>query len=271
MAMVIRAAPPPRAERVVALTPQQFLDWANGKLHQALTAAGDVVDLPPPWQPGQHFALLGKTREGKSNFAIWVLANCRQFVLCLDPKGGDETLSKSGWPRLTGVPPRVRLPRELDEARQDGRPVRVIVGLADTRTAKADAANRQLMRDAIEYARQAGGYAVFVDEHQIMSDPRIYRLGADIARMAISAARDGTSVVAAMQYLAWVEKAATRQAALIALWKTKDRDMIKLAASVAGRAWQDVAAAVDELPKYHVLVIPDELRAPFLIVKPPEM
>jgi hypothetical protein len=271
MVSVIRAAPPPRAERVVALEPWQFLDWLNGKLHQAVTAAGELVDLPPPWQPGQHFALLAKTREGKTNFAIWILANCRLFVLALDPKGGDETLAKSGWPRLTGVPPKLRLPRELDEARQDGRPMRVIVGFEDTRTARADAANRVLMKDAIEYARQAGGYAVFVDEHQIMSDPRIYRLGPDVARLAISAARDGISLVTAIQYLAWVEKAATRQAALIAIWKTKDRDLIKLAASVAGRAWQDVAAAVDELPKYHVLVIPDEIRAPFIIVKPPEM
>src|SRR5260370_22777886 len=174
--MVIRAAPPPRAEGVVALAPQQSFDWLTGKLHQARTAFGELVALPPPWQPGQHFALLAKTREGKSNFAIWTLGNCRTSVLAADPKGGDETLARSGWPRLTGVPPRGRLPRELDEARQDGRPVRVIVGLADTRTAKADAANRLLMGEAIEYARQAGGYAVYVDEHQIMSHPRNFRL-----------------------------------------------------------------------------------------------
>lgn len=169
------------------------------------------------------------------------------------------------------MPPRASLPREIREALSDGRPVRLIVGLEDTRTAQADAANRQLMLEAIEYARQAGGYAVFIDEHQIASDQRMFRLGPQIARMAISAARDGTSVIAAMQYLAWVEKAATRQATLIALWKTKDRDMIKLAASVAGRAWQDVAQAVDELPKWHVLVIPDDLRAPFIMVRPPRM
>ena len=271
MAMAIRAAPPPRAERVIGLTAQQFLDWLNGRLRYAFDAAGELVELPGCWQPGQHFALLAKTREGKTNFAIWILKYCRLFVLALDPKGGDETLAKSGWDRVTGLPPKVNFPRHIREAISDGRPVRMIVGLEDTRTAAADAANRVLMRDGIEYARQAGGYAVFIDEHQIASDQRMYRLGPDIARMAISAARDGTSVIAAMQYLAWVEKAATRQATLIALWKTKDRDMIKLAASVAGRAWQDVAVAVDELPKYHVLVIPDDLRAPFIMVHPPEM
>lgn len=271
MALVTRAAPPPRRERVIGLTAQQFLDWLNGLLRWAYDAAGELVELPGCWQPGQHFALLAKTREGKTNFAIWILSFCRLFVLALDPKGGDETLAKSGWPRVTAVPPKANLPRDIREALSDGRPVRMILGLEDTRTAAADAANRALMLDGIEYARQAGGYAVFIDEHQIASDQRMYRLGPQIARMAISAARDGTSVIAAMQYLAWVEKAATRQATLIALWKTKDRDMIKLAASVAGRAWQDVAVAVDELPKYHVLIIPDDLRAPFIMVKPPKM
>ena len=79
------------------------------------------------------------------------------------------------------------------------------------------------------------------------------------------------SVIASMQYMAWVEKAATRQATLIVVWRTRDRDLIKLAAQTAGRPWQEVAAAVDELPKYWLLVIPDELRAPMLMVKPPKV
>lgn len=263
------------ARLYVALTPDEFLAWARGQLRRA---GGQL--LGPPWNPGQHFACIGKTREGKTNFAIWLLAALRIYVLALDPKGEDETLTASGWTRVTTVPGGARRPRwqsaewktwrDIDDARAEGRPVRIIVGM-QSRTREADAANRQLMRDAIEYARQAGGYTLLVDEHQILSDRRLYGLGEDIARQAISAARDGMSVVANMQYLAWVEKAATRQATLVALWRTRDDDMIKIASRLTGRPVVEIKAALDEMPKYYVLVITDELRAPMMFVRPPKV
>jgi hypothetical protein len=37
-----------------------------------------------------------------------------------------------------------------------------------------------------------------------------------------------------------------------------------------GRDWHMVAAAVDELPPYHVLVIPKQVRAPMLITSAPK-
>jgi len=268
------AAPRPQA-KVVALTPDEFLAWARGKLRRL-----NGVRLPPPWQPGQHVALIGKTREGKTNFAVWLLSGLRNYILALDPKGEDESLSKSGWTRVSTVPGGHRKPkpgtdewrlwRRLDKDRAEGRPVKIIVGV-QSRTRAADLANRLLMADAIEYARQSGGWSLYVDEHQILSDRRMYGLGEDIARQAISAARDKMSVISSMQYLAWVEKAATRQATLIVVWRTRDRDLIKLAAATAGRPWQEVAAAVDELPKYWLLLIPDELRAPMLMVRPPKV
>lgn len=261
---------------VIALTPDEFLKWARGELREL-----GGVKLGPPWQPGQHFALIGKTREGKTNFAVWLLSELRQFILALDPKGEDESLSASGWTRVTTVPggrrkpPRFsqewRLWQDIEKRLAKGRgPVRLIVG-QQSRSKAADIANKILMGDAIEYARQAGGFSLYVDEHQILSDRRMYGLGEDIARQAISAARDKMSVIASMQYLAWVEKSTTRQATLIAVWRTRDRDLIKLAAQTAGRPWQEVAAAVDELPKYWLLIIPDEIRAPMMMVRPPKV
>lgn len=250
-----------------------------GRLRE-MRVNGQLVKLPPPWQPGQHVALIGKTREGKTNFVVWLLSECRRYVLALDPKGEDESLSNSGWTRVKTVPGGVAKPalfsdewktwRQLEQAKAEGRPVRIIAGVA-SRTRAGDIANRQLMRDAIEYARQTGGWSLLVDEHQILSDRRMFGLGEDIARQAISAARDKMSVLANMQYLAWVEKAATRQATLIAVCRTKDRDLIRSAARVAGRPWQEIQAAVDELPKFWWLIVSDELRAPMLMVRPPKV
>lgn len=276
MTTITRAAAPRLSgPLVIALTPEEFTDWARGRLREIRGTR-----LPPPWQPGQHLALIGKTREGKTNFAIWLISAVRRYVLAIDPKGHDETLSASGWTRVTTVPGGMRkarlwsqewrLWRRIDRDRAEGRPVRLIAGMT-TRTKADDIANRQLIRDAIEYVREAGGYTLLVDEHQILSDRRLYGLGEDIARQSISAARDGTSVVAAMQYLAWVEKAAIRQSTLCALWRTRDEDLIKMTARVTGRPWREIAAAMDELPKYWLLLISDELRAPMLMVRPPKV
>ena len=70
---------PPAPPGAVALTPAEFLAWARGQLpeHRGRT-------MPPPWQPGQHLALLGKTREGKTNLAVWLCAELRRFVMALD-------------------------------------------------------------------------------------------------------------------------------------------------------------------------------------------
>lgn len=264
---------------VVALTPLEFVDWANGKLRE-MNVRGVLVKLPPPWQPGQHVALIGKTREGKTNFVIWLLSSVRQYVLALDPKGEDESLTKSGWLRVRTVPFGSAKPkwgsqewknwRQIERDRSEGRPVRIIAGIP-SRTRLADIANKALMRDAIEYARQVGGWSLYIDEHQVLSDRRMFNLGTDIARQAITAARDKMSVITSMQYLAWVERASTRQATLIAMCKTKSRDMIKDAAQTAGRDPKEIMAALDELPKYWWLIIPDEIRAPMLMVRPPKV
>ena len=88
--------------------------------------------LPRPhaeeWKPGQHVALIGPTGEGKSTYAVGILA-LRKYVLALDPKGEDETLAASGYERLTCWPP----PGKVRERIAQGGTARLIVGGA-TRT-----------------------------------------------------------------------------------------------------------------------------------------
>lgn len=261
----------------VALTPAEFLAWMRGEM----THTRDGIRLPPPWQPGQHIGLLGKTREGKTNLAVWLCAELRQFVLAIDPKGMDESLSASGWLRVGTVPGGSRKPawpgkewRAWNQIQNDvaeGIPARIIAGI-ESRTRASDAANRQLMADAIEYARQAGGWTLLVDEHQVLSDPRMFGLGPAIARMAITAARDKTSLIVNFQFLAWIERAGVRQSTMIGMARTRDRDLIKMAASAAGRPWQELATILDEFDhKYWWAFLSDEPRSPVVMVRPPKV
>jgi hypothetical protein len=269
---VSEAAPPPGsrpAHNVVFLEwEREFVPWLTGKLRKVTRPDGPVA-LSGPWKPGQHMALVGKTGEGKSTFAAGVL-DTRKYVLALDPKGEDETLAAAGYTRVLGLPPKKRLPREVQKDLDEGRPVKLVVGGA-SRTRDQDAALRQLMEDALEYARQSGGWTCYVDEYQLLADQRMYRLGPNVERMLISARRDKTSVITAFQAPAWVPKASTRQASIIVAWKTNDKDMMQVISRAAGRDWRLIGEAMGELPKYHVLVIPDDLRAPMMITSAPKV
>jgi energy-coupling factor transporter ATP-binding protein EcfA2 len=218
------------------------------------------------WKPGQHIAMIGPTGEGKTTFAAGLIS-LRKWVMALDPKGEDETLAASGFERV------MRLPSEIDwteylfrsaAARQwndihqriaEGKPARIIIG-GPARTEEQDNRNQDLMRRAFSYAREAGGWTVYVDEFELISSQRMFKLGPQVERMLISARRDGTSVLTSFQAAAWVSKHATRQARYTVIWPTGDRQMIKNVAESMGRDWHVLAQAVDELPAFHVLVIP---------------
>jgi hypothetical protein len=268
---VTRPAPPPAGPRrnVVYLDwDREFLPWLTGKLRR-VDRDGERIPLAPAWKPGEHWALVGPTGEGKSTLAVGTL-KLRKWVLALDPKGEDETLAASGYVRVTGLPPRKRFPKEVQKDLDEGRPVHLIVG-AQARTDQEDLALQELMRDAITYARHSGGWTLYVDEFELLSSQRMFRLGPNIERMLITARRDKTSVITSFQAAAWVSKHATRQATFCCIFPTRDRNMIKAVAESMGRDWRTLADIVDELPPFHVLVIHKNIRAPMVMTKAPKV
>jgi hypothetical protein len=259
---------------------REFIPWVRGKKRSA-AVGGMRLPLPPPWKPGQHWALIGPTGEGKSTFAVGLLEG-RTWVLSLDPKGEDETLESSGYVRSVSMPP----PRDrwawlpgrdpvegseqwIFDRVERGLPVGLIAGF-EALTDEEDAALHQLMRDAVTWCRRTRGWTLYVDEFELLSSQRMFRLGPDIERMLITARRAGTSVVTSFQAAAWVSKHATRQASFVSLWPTRERQMIKTVAESMGRDWRVISAAVDELPPYHVLVIPKQIRMPMIVTTAPK-
>jgi hypothetical protein len=217
------------------------------------------------WQPGQHVALIGPTGEGKSTFAVGILAD-RKWVLALDPKGGDKTLSESGFQAIYAWPPSSRTRDEI----ADGKPARLIVS-GSVRTDADLAKLVDLMKKTTAGVRAEGGWTLYADEFQLLADRRMYGLDKQIEALLVAARARGTSVVTSFQAPAWVPKAATRQATFCVIWPTRDVDMIKTVAQSMGRTWQEVVAAVHELPPFHSLVIPKRVHAPMVITKAPRL
>jgi len=234
------------------------------------------------WYPGQHIASIGPTGEGKTTVAARLLS-LRKYVLALDPKGEDETLTASGFRRVTSVPrphpwsPLYRYSRagrqwhDIEQGIAEGRPARVIVG-GPSDSAADDARLIKLMGDATAYARYARGWTLYVDEFELMSSQRQFNLGKPVERMLISARRNKTSVYTSFQAAAWVSKHATRQAAYCVMYSTGDRGMIKSVAESMGRDWRALAAAVDELPRFYILVIPrGKNGGPMILTSAPKL
>lgn len=221
--------------------------------------------LEAVWEPGQHFALCGPTGEGKSTFAVGILA-LRKWVMALDAKGEDPTLAASGYLRINKFP----LPRRVRNDVAEGKPAKLIVG----GSTNSDAEERYLQRllaQAVATVRHQGGWTLYADEFQILADLRMFGLGKPIERALVSARAQGTSIVTSFQAPAWVPKAATRQASYVALWPTRDRAMIRAIAEGTGRDWHELEEVVDMLPPFHPVVIPKKLQHPLIITHPPKV
>lgn len=237
------------------------------------------------WEPGQHLASIGPTGEGKTTLNIGLLS-IRKYCLALDAKGGDGTLSASGWERVRSVPPAANLLRrtryyqatedgrkwnEIFDTIEDGRPARVIIGGPASSDAE-DARLVELMRESIAFARHSKGWTLYVDEFELTSSQRMFNLGPRVERMLISARDARTSVVTAFQAPAWVSRHATRQARYAVMYSTGDRGMIKNVAESMGRDWRQLGEAVDELPRFYALVIPrGKNGGPMMLVSAPEV
>lgn len=221
--------------------------------------------LDDTWEPGQHFAFVGPTGEGKTTLAVSVL-ELRKWVLALDPKGEDETLTASGFTRITKLPLPARMRNEIAE----GKPARLIIG-GSSRTDREQRALRRLMAQAVAMVREQGGWTLYADEFQILADLRMFNLGKPIEELLISARRNRTSVVTSFQAPAWVPRAATRQASGVVIFPTRDRAMIKSVAESMGRPWAELEAAIDVLPQYHAMHIPKSVHAPVILIHPPKV
>ena len=276
---VTRAAEPVQGTQVVYLKWPQYLDWLNGKLTTAPDPWGAPVDLGPPWAPGQHMPIIGPTGCAKTTHAVGVLKECRKYVIALDPKGEDETLTASGFIRVKELPQTGissltgkdqgawrRIFKDIEE----GRPAKVLVG-GGARSTAQDEALRRLIGETISYVRHAGGWCFYVDEFELLSSPRMMGLGSMIERMLITSRRDKSSVVTSFQAPAWVSKHSTRQS-MKAVVYPQAKPMVKNIGEEMSWDWRELGAILDELPPFHTATIGRGTQAgPAVITMAPKL
>jgi len=216
------------------------------------------------WEPGQHIAIIAPTGQGKSTVLVTLL-NLRNYVLAFDPKGGDETLAKCGFPRLPSWPP----PGKVYDKMAKKEPVKYLVGPRINKLAERPHL-AAVQAQALEGAFDNRGWTVAIDELQIAAD----KMGqADaIDNLLISARTRGVSVVSLFQRPADVPRAAYQMASWIFLGLTLDTDTVNRLAEIVGRPKYQIRGVSDGLAKqdYSWAVVPNNPRKPIQIILPRE-
>jgi hypothetical protein len=110
------------------------------------------------WAPGEHWALVAPTGEGKTTFTAG-LVKTRRYVLALDQKGGDKTLSLLGWDRMTKWPPARADRRDM----ADGQPFRRLIGSVK-RDQVSRNVRRELHRTILRAAMEEGGWTILAPD-----------------------------------------------------------------------------------------------------------
>ena len=222
-------------------------------------------DFRGEWKPGQHVAIIAPTGQGKTTVLVTLLDHCRSFVLGFDPKGGDDTLAKTGFPRLATWPP----PSKDYDRMARGEPVKYLIGPKIAKLSQRPGLIAAQLK-ALEGAWDDGGWTVAIDELQIAAD----KMGQadDIENLLIAARTRKVSVVSLFQRPARVPRAAYEMASWVFLGLTLDVDTINRLAEIIGRPKYELRGAINGLARadYSWLVVPNNPRRPMVLTLPTE-
>lgn len=239
--------------RILVLSPEDFLAWWSRA-----------------WGQGEHVTIAALTGSGKSTLGAF-LVSVRKWVLALDAKGMDSTLSALGWPRVGKWP----LPYQMRDAIKNNEPCRVIIGRKCNSDEEFEK-NAALMRQALAGAWSQGRWVVWADEGQLLADRRYGDAGERLEKMLIAARDRGISLVFTVQRVAIGRStpsatAAYTQSTWLFVARTRDTHVADRLAEIAGRPAAEMRGLISSLPKYWWACLGLDPHEPIRLVKPPKL
>ena len=194
------------------------------------------------WHVGQHFALVARTRSGKTTFARSLL-EIRDYVVVFGTKPRDVELY-DGFRRLGYVIKDRWDPGDTRERRVIYRPHGTLTDVEPQRRA---------FTDALERIYDTGGWCVYLDEVLVLSrDLGMQRL---LDRMWTQAASNGVTIVAGTQRPRGAPMNMFEQSEWFGLWRIPDAEDRQRAAEMLGDLRGAATEAMVRMPRYELMVV----------------
>jgi hypothetical protein len=212
-------------------------------------------------------SVIAPTGAGKTTFVGGLLNACRRYVLAIDPKGGDSTLGGLGYERLSSCPGPRKLARMVYDNDDGNQPSRYICG-PQIETKADEPRLREVIRQFLDTGFDMGDWTIYADELQILTDPRMMNLRAEVDRILISARYKGLSFVSSYQAPSWVTPHAAKMSTWCAVSYTRDIDVVNRLAEILGRPKPEIRGALEGLEEYTWLVIGRNPREPVRVTLP---
>jgi len=153
---------------------------------------------------------------------------------------------------------------------QDGLPSRYLVGPIVQRHEEHDEL-KEVVRKALDGSFNMGGWTVYCDELQLVTDQRMYGLRQNVDRILIAARDKGISFIGSYQSPSWTTPNAARQSTWMAVSYTRDRDTIDKLAANLGRPAAEVRGMIGGLDPFTWAFVGRDPNASIVVTKPPAM
>jgi hypothetical protein len=212
------------------------------------------------FRQGQHVTIIGPTNGGKTTLALEV-ADVRSYVLFLATKPRDpliESLTRErGFHVVRELDEIENIEQELGTGEPEHAPRfhRYVYWPQFGRSTIKGKQEKQAeaIRDALNYAFDAGGWCVLADELTWLIDK--LRLGDELESYWYQGRTLNVSLVGCAQRPAWVPRAAYSQAKHLFLFKTSDRDDVRRLGDIAGADVERVRYEVERLEPFEFLYV----------------
>jgi hypothetical protein len=220
------------------------------------------------WKPGEHIALVAPTGAGKTTFEMGLANKLRRYVLACDLKGGDRTLARSGWTRITEWP----LSQKERKALQEEPTYRRIVG-GTGRKPQDYVTRTALFSNMLDGVRQDGGWTLLVPDLAALSSSMFGNLKDKVVGLLITARDSGVSVMTDFQRPALVPREAGDQATWLGVAYTRDDDVVCRVAEMMGRGRSELRGAMAALGdlKYGWLVVSRDPHQALILTRPDKL